>query len=98
MSKGKEVNESPAVEKQGQEGQEVQEVKKETPVKEMPKPKMDVEPGAVRAAEFYFTPQGVEEINNYLALANQAEVNGILEYRSAFHKMVELVRGNLKTK
>lgn len=87
MSKGKEVQEV-----------KVQEVKKETPVKEMPKPKMDVEAETMRATEFYFTPQGVEEINNYLALANQAEVNGILEYRSAFHKMVELVRGNLKTK
>jgi hypothetical protein len=53
-------------------------------------------PAAPAPVEFYFDEPGIKAINDYLALTNQSEANGILDYKGAFHKMVELVRTNLK--
>jgi hypothetical protein len=68
------------------------EVKKESPANDITQP-LKKEPQPV---EFYFDEAGIKTINDYLALTNQSEANGILDYKGAFHKMVELMRTNLK--
>jgi hypothetical protein len=71
--------------------QEKAQEKKVKPVVDITKPQPKPQP-----VEFYFDEAGIKTINDYLALTNQSEANGILDYKGAFHKMVELVRTNLK--
>ena len=68
---------------------------KGTPVEDITKP-IEKPIEKPQLVEFYFDEPGIKTINDYLALTNQSEANGILDYKGAFHKMVDLVRTNLK--
>jgi hypothetical protein len=55
-----------------------------------------VQEGPAQKEVFVFTPEGFQEVNNFLALAGESEKQGILDYKAAFHTLVAKVRGSIK--
>ena len=49
-----------------------------------------------REPRFYFPQANIEQMNGFLQLAGKAEVNGILDYKQAFHNLVTMIEKSLK--
>lgn len=49
-----------------------------------------------RQPRFYIEKENLDKLNSYLAIAGQSEAQGFLEYKSAFHKFVQMVQESLK--
>ena len=60
--------------------------------------KVEKEKPAKAELSFTITSEGVQEINNFLVLVDAAVKNGIIDYRGAYNKLVNLMQTSIKPK